>query len=915
MQELECLVSDKKPDIIAITESWCNGNTSPVLLNISGYSLEIRQDRTDTKDGIGGGILVFVRNGLTIFNVDMKKFNFNQYCKFSILSDNGEGNLNITIVYRSPNSSDLNNSELCKILREHDKNCIIIGDFNFPGINWTNQSSVKKSQEFLDETIFAGLHQIVDFPTHIKGNILDLVITDNPDNIVNITDLGRLGKSDHSMLSIIYDFRPRLSKSVEKVYNWKNADFHSIIYEMSLIPWQNISEGLNTEESWKFFKDNLNALTEKYVPKKLRRQNFKPIWMKPNVMRLIRKKQRLYNHYKTTKEHKSFLEYKEIEKSVKNAVRNAKKNFEKQLAKKSRRHNKSFYSYVQNKTKIKSNVGPLLKQDGEITSDDIEMTEILNTYFSSVFSAEGDGPIPTLSRLPSEETLSTTFFDESDIIEKIDKMKPTTSPGTDGITSTILKELKNIICKPLAIVFNKSLKEGYVPEDWRLANVTPIFKKGVKCKPENYRPISLTSLVCKTMESILRDKIVDHLQKNNLINPSQHGFMKQKSCLTNLLEFLEVITSLQDEGHSMDIIFLDFSKAFDKVPKNRLLEKLKAHSINGDILRWIEAWLTNRGQRVVLNGQYSEWKPVLSGVPQGSVLGPILFIIYINDIDFLCAHISVLKKFADDTKLAQKMLNESDKNILQNCLNKLCDWAETWGMMFNVDKCKVMHIGNRNPCYTYTMNNQTLSEIDEEKDIGVTMHANLKPSVHCNQSAQKANGILSLISKAFHYRDKVTFINLYKLYVRPHLEFSVPAWCPWSVGDKETIEKVQKRAVSMVSGLTGSSYSEKLIELNLQSLENRRLRYDLIETYKIIHGVNNVNKCTWFSMLADTSNRITRMSENPLSLSAKLCKTDIRKHFFSQRVVSPWNDLPCDIKTAPTLNTFKSRYDEYVKNF
>ena len=233
--------------------------------------------------------------------------------------------------------------------------------------------------------------------------------------------------------------------------------------------------------------------------------------------------------------------------------------------------------------------------------------------------------------------------------------------------------------------------------------------------------------------------------------------------------------------------------------------------------------------------------------------------------------------------------------------------------MFNVDKCKVMHTGNRNPGYSYTMNNQTLSDIDEEKDIGVTMHANLKPSVHCNQSAQKANGILSLISKAFHYRDKVTFINLYKLYVRPHLEFSVPAWCPWSVGDKETIEKVQKRAVSMVSGLTGSSYSEKLIELNLQSLESRRLRYDLIETYKIIHGVNNVDKCTWFSMLADTSNRITRMSDNPLSLRANFCRTDIRKNFFSQRVVSPWNDLPCDIKTAPTLNTFKSRYDKHVK--
>jgi hypothetical protein len=277
----------------------------------------------------------------------------------------------------------------------------------------------------------------------------------------------------------------------------------------------------------------------------------------------------------------------------------------------------------------------------------------------------------------------------------------------------------------------------------------------------------------------------------------------------------------------LDTVFLDFAKAFDKVPHKRLLEKLRAVGVSGNLLRWIEIWLEDRKQRVVLNGEASCWKSVRSGVPQGSVLSPILFLIFIRDIDNVAARNTVMKKFAVDTKAGRAVGGQADVDEMQRTLDRLIDWANKWGMAFNTSKCKVMHCGRQNQQAAYTMDGQVLERTEEERDIGVLVASNMKPAAQCAKAAKTAMTVLGQITRAFTYRERKVLPALYQRYVRPHLEFSSQAWSPWLKKDVEVLEKVQMRAVKMVNGLTGT-YEEKLQALGMQSLEQRRKEADMV---------------------------------------------------------------------------------------
>ena len=267
----------------------------------------------------------------------------------------------------------------------------------------------------------------------------------------------------------------------------------------------------------------------------------------------------------------------------------------------------------------------------------------------------------------------------------------------------ILKIAVNHLVGPLCHIYNLSLKTGKIPKDWRLARVAPIYKKGPKGEAGNYRPVSLTSVPCRILESLIKDDLMTHLLQEKLITDNQHGFLKGRSCTTNLVAFMNKLTEITDKGKSADVFYLDFAKAFDTVPKMRLLEKMKSKGIGGEILTWIKEWRTDRTKTVRVGTAESTCSHVDSGVPQGSVLEPPLFDIFIDDLDKCAVQIDMIKQFADDTKGLQEINDERDREKLQQTLNNLTRWIKDWGMRFNIPKCKIMHVGSKNPSLKYKM--------------------------------------------------------------------------------------------------------------------------------------------------------------------------------------------------------------------
>ena len=915
LNDLQILINDSDPDIILITETWCNDDISNAMLNVPGYFIEpeLRLDRTDTMNGIGGGLLVYAKESLIIKPVQIEN-DFNMFKRFEVLRESKDDgrfetkpNLTITLVYRPPRSRIENTNELCKLFRNSGENSILIGDFNFPTINWDEFTSDRNCENFLQCTLDNNFQQLVTFPTHVRGNVLDLIFANRPENIINIESLGNLSNSDHSILSIDVIFNSKFNSSDELIEDWKNGDVEGLKDFLKMVNWYETMDGRDTEECWKFFKDKISTGIDRFIPKIRRRKSNNHQWMTRQVKRIVRQKQRHYNIYQADRTRQNYDQYKKTEKACKKAVRSAKRRFEQNIAKNGNK--RPFNSYIKSKTASRVNIGPL-KVGNELISDNQGMATILNDTFSGVFTVEDLSNIPYCPPMSQLYSVTDAYFDPETIKRKILNLKTSSSSGPDKISSRFLQNHVDSLTVPLSIIFTKSLESGIVPQDWRDTNVTPIFKKGAKNSPGNYRPVSLTSIPCKLMESVMKDEILDFLLRHNLLNNTQHGFLPNKSCTTNLLQFMEKITDLFDNSIPVDVIYLDFSKAFDKVPHKRLLAKMKSLGIKGRLLTWTEAWLTNRKQRTVLNGTCSNWSSVISGVPQGSVLGPLLFVIFINDIDNCTKNISIMLKFADDTKLGNVATDQADVERLQKTIDELLVWADTWCMSFNTAKCKVLHLGRNNEKHVYNMNGIDLQAVETERDIGVLMSSNLKPSLQCTQAANRASAILTQISRAFMYRDRRTFLNLYKQFVRCHLEFAVPAWSPWLVQDIEVLEKVQRRAVNMVVGLNSRTYEDKLSELKLTSLSERRKKFDLLQTYKILNGFDRVSTDIWFKTVGENNNRLTRITSYSKNLVAVRSRTDIRKNFFSNRVVNLWNSLPIDIKDSRTIKIFKNRLEQ-----
>uniref|UniRef100_A0A8C5LYI6 Reverse transcriptase domain-containing protein n=1 Tax=Leptobrachium leishanense TaxID=445787 RepID=A0A8C5LYI6_9ANUR len=437
-----------------------------------------------------------------------------------------------------------------------------------------------------------------------------------------------------------------------------------------------------------------------------------------------------------------------------------------------------------------------------------------------------------------------------------------------------------------------------------LANVVPIYKKGSREESGNYRPVSLTSVVGKLMETMLKERIVEHLKTHRLQDQKQHGFTSGRSCQTNLIDFFDWVTKIIDTGGAVDIAYLDFSKAFDTVPHRRLINKLQSLSLDSNIVDWIRQWLSDRQQRVVVNGVYSAQGLVTSGVPQGSVLGPILFNIFISDIaEGINGKVCL---FADDTKICNRVDVPGGISQMTNDLGKLKKWSELWQLSFNVDKCKIMHLGRKNPRVEYRIFDTVLTSTSEDRDLGVIISEDLRVSSQCNRAAGNASRMLGCVGRGISSRKREVLMPLYRALVRPHLEYCVQYWRPYLQKDIDILERVQRRATKMVYGLKEKSYQERLNDLNMYSLEKRRDRGDMIETFKYVKGIHKVEEGSIFKRKQNSKTR-----GHSLRLEGQRFKSNIRKHYFTERVVDTWNSLPVEVVEAKTVIEFKQAWDRH----
>ena len=486
------------------------------------------------------------------------------------------------------------------------------------------------------------------------------------------------------------------------------------------------------------------------------------------------------------------------------------------------------------------------------------------------------------------------------------------SSGPDEIHPKLISELAPILSEPLAILLNFSLRSGNIPKEWKTAVITAVFKKGSRNISGNYRPISLTCVLCRIMESFLKDAIMSHLLENNLLSPRQHGFINGRSTVTQLLKYLESCAEKVAHGEVVDVVYLDFQKAFDTVPHARLIKKLRAYGIDDELLAWITEYLKDRTQIVRVNGESSEIAAVISGIPQGTVLGPLLFVIYINDILDNIDSDGLL--FADDAKIFRAIACKDDSLKLQDDIARLEEWSDRWLLKFHPDKCHLLTLGkleNIMYCHRYQVGGTEIEHTFEEKDLGVVIDSELTFAEHIAQKVKKANSIVGIIRRSFASLPKDTFVKLFTAFVRPHLEYGQAIWSPHLRKYIKHIENVQIRATKLVDGFGKMEYHERLEKLKLPTLAYRRLRGDMIETYKHFHKYDpNILPPSFCPR-----NRPSRSHQFQLQPIRPLDgERGVHKNSFYCRVVDKWNSLPSDVVDAPSIDAFKNRLDDHWKD-
>ena len=565
---------------------------------------------------------------------------------------------------------------------------------------------------------------------------------------------------------------------------------------------------------------------------------------------------------------------------------------------------KPFWRYVKAQQQDSVGVSPL-KICGRLYSDAASKASALNRQFQSVFTAPqqpGDN-IPKLSgvKTPSIQPIEISNNGVEKLLSRLNVKK---ASGPDSICCRILKELSAELAPVLTNIYTQSIATGSIPNEWSTAFVSPIFKKGSRNLPENYRPVSLTSVPSKILEHIICSHVRRHLDAHCVLTDFQHGFRGGHSCESQLLVTLGDLLYWRDRKVQVDVAVLDFAKAFDTVPHQSLLGKLEHYGIDGPLHGWIKAFLTGRTQCVLVDGVKSDFVPVNSGVPQGTVLGPLLFLLHINDLPQSVS--SSVRLFADDCLLYKTIRSFDDTLALQRDLHALELWGSRWGMRFNVKKCNILRISSSKKPITvrYTLGGEILQEVDQAKYLGITITSELGWSEHVDSISNRANSTLGFLRRNLRHSPKGIKELAYFSLVRSKLEYSASIWDPHKRKDIDKLERVQRRAARFVCNDSSyrSSVTSMIRDLGWQELASRRRDIRLALFYKVVHHLVAVPT---EDILVEADSR-TRASHR-FKYRTIRTNCDPYKNSFFPRTIADWNSLPSDTVEAPSVDSFKNK--------
>ena len=830
------LLAEKSQLFMAVTETWLHHHKDAEV-RVDGYKIfrcDRKRIKRKSRGRLSGGTACYVRNDIACAMEIMVNFSNGVVELLGLYSK--VKNIYIAVIYRQPDdvSGGHRSTEkelgaaldaLQKSLAELPTpapNIVFCGDFNIRHASWPNGIPLKGAPSMDNKLLECVtnmtndnfLTQHITTSTHIEGGVLDLVFTNNKHIVHSYHTLEPLrSTSDHFVVEIN---TPILSKNNDQEEEKPPfaSPFDSLNFFSNDIDWDKVIEDtavklqstLETDanlEPGEKLERMMAALTQicfDHIP--ARKSSRKCTTKIPRHRRiLMRKRRKLFVKLEssTLENRKSKIRQQLIKIELLLQASHAEmKQRKEQLAVKAIKTNpRFFFSYAKQFAVTKTNIGPLLNEKNEFTSSSYEMANILSKQYSSVFSVPSTEQ-PPITENSAVQSISDVSFTEHDIIAAIDELRNNSASGPDGISAIFLKKCKHSLATPLHRLWRDCLDRGITPSVLKAAHVIPVHKGGHQGVAANYRPIALTSHLIKVFEKVIRNKLVEYLEENNLFNSGQHGFRAGRSCLSQLLDYHDRIISLLERGLNVDSIYLDFAKAFDKVDHKILLAKLSALGVRGKLLTWIESFLSSRTQRVIVNGVLSKPCPVISGVPQGSVIGPLLFLILLGDID---ANIlsSFLTSFADDTRIARGISDVADASALQTDLEAVYQWAEDNNMSFNNTKFESLRFGPDSTLKlttSYTSPSGSIIDTKEHvRDLGVMMSDDGSFSEQVRHVCLSAKNMCAWILRTFTDRTKDLMLTTWKMLILPILDYSSQLWCPQSKGDIKMVEDVHAKDI------------------------------------------------------------------------------------------------------------------------